>query len=104
LGVQTVMDLWSQILSLVKARVSRQCYDTWFLPIQFVSVDESTLSLRVPSESFRKWLQESHGATLQETAREASQKPLRIQFSVPQEEAVLLPPAAAPPPARRAFH
>ena len=72
------MDLWSRILSTVGKRVSQQCFDTWFRPISFERRDDTSLRIRVPNESFRKWFLDNHARLLDECVRECAGKPVQI--------------------------
>lgn len=76
------MEVWVQVLSNVSKRVNPQCFETWFRPIVFDRVDDHTLHLTVPNESFRKWLLENYSDLLRDAVEEASKMPLQLNFSV----------------------
>ena len=54
--------LWSKCLELIKDNVTEQQYRTWFSPIVFESLDETskTLLLQVPSPFVYEYLEENY--------------------------------------------
>ena len=62
------MSFWNQVLSTVKEYVSNQCFDTWFRPVVCHGIKNSALSITVPTESFKKCLQENYASLLLDAA------------------------------------
>jgi chromosomal replication initiator protein len=77
------MDAWNRILSLIRARVSPQCLDTWFRPVSFLGIEGDLLRLSVPSENFGRWLLDHYRGVILEAAREATHRTLRIDLTCP---------------------
>jgi chromosomal replication initiator protein len=91
------MDTWNRVLVLIGKRVSPQCYETWFRPISFIGVDQESLRLAVPNETFKKWLLENYAEVLLDAARETYGLPLKIDVSIASQRIVeqsTKPPAA----------
>ncbi len=76
------MDTWNRVLTLIAKRVSPQCLETWFRPVSFAGIDQESLRLAVPNETFKKWLLENYAGVLGDAAREILGTPLKIDISV----------------------
>lgn len=51
--------VWESCLRLIKDIISETQYKTWFLPIKPLSLVNSTLTVEVPSDFFREFIEES---------------------------------------------
>jgi len=93
------MDVWAQVLSVVRARVSPQCFDTWFRPVQFCGADKTCVRIKVPNQSFKQWLLDNYAPLLLDAIRETTRMPLQLDVSVETGPAAAEPagPAAEPP-------
>jgi len=91
------MHFWHQVLSTVQKHVSRQCYDTWFLPIVYSGSENGSLHLAVPSESFKKCLLENYSTLLLNAAGDITHSTFSLSISVESSQASELH-AAAPSP------
>ena len=49
--------LWTNILDHVRKEVNGNSYATWFKPIKPAKLEESTLTIQVPSQFFYEWLE-----------------------------------------------
>ncbi|MBQ1842205.1 MAG: chromosomal replication initiator protein DnaA [Bacteroidales bacterium] len=49
--------VWNNCLQIIGANIDPQKFDTWFRPIRPVSLVDSTLTLEVPSDFFREYLE-----------------------------------------------
>jgi chromosomal replication initiator protein len=76
------MDFWRHVLSAVQKHVNRQCYDTWFKPIEYQGRDAGVLRLTVPTEFFRNCLIENYSELLLRVATEITKTPLTLQILV----------------------
>jgi chromosomal replication initiator protein len=88
-----IMDFWNQILSHVEKNLSRQSFDTWFRPINFIFFENEILRLKVPTESFRKCLHENYSKLVLEATRKIAGCDPKLDITV---ESV---PVADPAPA-----
>jgi chromosomal replication initiator protein len=77
-----IMDFWHHVLSIIERRISRQCLDTWFLPIAYHGRENGTLRLTVPTDNFKKCLLENYSELLLQAAGELIQTPIRLNVSV----------------------
>jgi len=50
------IDVWNNCLSIIGQIVEPSPFNTWFKPVRAVSLEESTLTVEVPSDFFREYL------------------------------------------------
>jgi chromosomal replication initiator protein len=102
---------WNEALEYIQQKVPKQVFDTWFLPVQFERVEDSTIYIGVPNKFFGEWLDTHYGALLTEAVAIAGGgEPLTVAFIVREKTAASateLPSAAqsgksqTPPKPRR---
>ena len=51
------IDVWNNCLKIIEQILDPQKFNTWFRPIKPVSMENSTLSVEVPSDFFREYLE-----------------------------------------------
>ena len=74
---------WDEALEYIQQKVPKQVFDTWFLPVQFDKVENSTIYLGVPNKFFGEWLDTHYGALLAEAVAIAGGgEPLTVAFIV----------------------
>ena len=79
---------WDEALEYIQQKVPKQVFDTWFLPVQFDKVENSTIYLGVPNKFFGEWLDTHYGALLAEAAAIAGGgEPLTVAFIVREKTA-----------------
>ena len=91
-------EIWDSTLSRVKNEVSDQVFNAWFSPIVPVSFSDNTLSLGVPNEFFKEWIQEKYTALLLSHLSTIAGKSLMLDIVVaPTEDAPDAPKSALSP-------
>ena len=74
---------WDEALEYIQQKVPKQVFDTWFLPVQFDRVENSTVYIGVPNKFFGEWLDTHYGALLAEAVAIAGAgEPLTVAFVV----------------------
>lgn len=73
-------DTWKKALSILKSEVNDQVYSAWFLPMQQMSADDSSITLGVPNKFFENWIREKYISLLNNAVRQVSDKALEIKF------------------------
>ena len=61
--------VWSDCLQIIKQLVEPQQFATWFSPVRPISLVESSLTLEVPSDYFREYLESAYLDILKMTVR-----------------------------------
>ena len=70
-GIMTIASEWQNALSYIQGKVPKQVYDTWFTPIHFERIEDSTAQLGVPNKFFGDWLNQHYGTLLAEAVSTA---------------------------------
>lgn len=56
--------IWESCLQIIKENVSPQSYQTWFLPIVPLKLENNQFNIQVPSQFFYEWLEEHYPHTI----------------------------------------
>ena len=59
------MNPWEKILDHLQKTVSSQSYSTWLKPARYSHMEDTTLFVRVPNETFRSWYKQNFSELLQ---------------------------------------
>ncbi len=54
------ISVWNNCLNFIQQNIDPKQFNLWFRPIKPVSLDESTLTIEVPSEFFREYLEDAY--------------------------------------------
>ena len=73
---------WNKCLNIIKDNVSTQVFRTWFEPLKAISIEDSKLSVRVPSYFFCEWIEEHFAPLLQKTLQQVIGENARLQYDV----------------------
>lgn len=52
--------VWNSCLQMIKDVIPQQAFSTWFTPLKAISLEDDTLTLEVPSEFVREYLEEHY--------------------------------------------
>ena len=63
--------IWNNCLQIIGNNIDPQKFDMWFRPIKPVSIDGSTLTIEVPSDFFREYLEGAYLDLLKATLKRA---------------------------------
>ena len=58
--------VWQEALQYIQAKVPKQVYDTWFIPVHLDRIENSTAYIGVPNKFFGEWLDAHYGPLLAE--------------------------------------
>src|SRR6185503_5827275 len=75
-------DVWQNCLKIIKDIVPPQSYKTWFEPIKPVKLDNSVLTIQVPSQFFYEWLEEHYITLLRKTIKRELGNDSRLEYRV----------------------
>lgn len=68
-SVSRQLDVWSDCLHIIEQIIEPQQFKTWFKPIRPVSVVDSTITVEVPSDFFREYLEDSFLDVIKKTLK-----------------------------------
>ena len=58
--------IWNDTLSLIKERVNQHGFERWFLPIKAISMENNLLSIEVPNNFTKEWLESKYKTEINE--------------------------------------
>lgn len=73
---------WEKCLQFIQQRIPAQSYKTWFLPIKPIKLDNSVLTIQVPSQFFYEWLEENYVHLLKQAIQSEIGSEGRLEYSV----------------------
>ncbi len=76
------IDIWNDCLHIIEQLVEPQKYATWFKPIKPVSMEDSTLTVEVPTDFFREYLEGAFLDIIKKTLRRVIGVDARLIYRV----------------------
>ena len=58
--LEAAIAAWEQCVKIIEDNVNNRAFQTWFSPIRAVSLNNSVLTIQVPSQFFYEWLEEHY--------------------------------------------
>jgi chromosomal replication initiator protein len=77
---------WEEALKTIQHTISEQEYVMWFQQIHYVSSDENTFSISVPSSFYRDQVKQRYLPLLESTINELTGRDLQLNFEIRQAE------------------
>ncbi len=81
----THLEAWSNCLEIIKDNVSLQSFKTWFEPIKPIKLQNSVLTIQVPSNFFYEWLEEHYITLLRKTIKKELGAEGKLEYSIVME-------------------
>jgi chromosomal replication initiator protein len=78
----TSVDIWNSCLEIVREEISPQSYETWFKPIKPVKLEQTVLTIEVPSQFFYEWLEEHYLGLLKKAVHHTLGGEGRLEYSI----------------------
>ncbi|KAF0214526.1 MAG: chromosomal replication initiator, partial [Geobacteraceae bacterium] len=83
-----VSTLWQESTGILKDRVSKDVYETWFQDISIENISDYEAVLRVPNRFFRDWIREHYQTILEDVIGQvADNRGLRVAYTISEPEA-----------------
>ncbi len=79
---QKHIDVWERCLSIIKDNLAPSSYRTWFEPLKAIKLDGSRLTLEVPSEFAREYIEEHYIDILSKTLRRVIGPDAKLIYNV----------------------
>jgi chromosomal replication initiator protein len=93
--------LWERFLETVKPHIPDQSYQTWFVPLKPLKVEEDTITIQVPSTFYYEWLEGHYSNLIKSSLFEVMGSRAQINYSVaPPDNNHPQPPSPVTPVAR----
>ena len=79
---------WKACLLKIKESVSMMTYNTWFLPIKPVELNDSTLKVQIPSQFFWEWIDEHFNVLITKSITEILGKEAKLTYVIAEDMAL----------------
>ncbi len=77
--------VWESCLEIIKDNVNAQSFKTWFEPIKPIRLQNSILTIQVPSQFFYEWIEEHYVSLLKKVIRKELGADGRLEYSIVME-------------------
>lgn len=84
------VSIWNVFLEAVRAKINKQSYETWFAPTKLLSSDDTSLTIEVPNNFSKEWLEKHYASLITETLMVLQNKYMGIKFVVSENAPLLL--------------
>ena len=74
--------VWAECLKTIKDNVTQMTYNTWFVPIRPVNMENSVLKIQLPSQFFWEWIDEHYNTLINKTIKEVMGKDARLAYLI----------------------
>ena len=74
-------ELWARVLQNVTQTVDPHSFETWFRPVVFAGLDETSCKLVVPNQSFRRCFLDNYSDLLNRTIEQLLDAPVQLHVS-----------------------
>jgi chromosomal replication initiator protein len=76
------VEVWGSCLQIIKDNIHYQSFKTWFEPITPLKIENSVLTIQVPSQFFYEWLEEHYIGLLKKTITKELGQEGRLEYSI----------------------
>ena len=88
-------EIWQSALKLLQEKLSKHQYETWLLPCEPHSLQDSCLHVIAATEFNRNWLENNYTELVQDCLRAVSGQNISVMFSLSPSHIPQQPPASA---------
>lgn len=83
--IKDPVNVWKSCLLKIKENVSMMTYNTWFLPIKPVELDNSTLKVQIPSQFFWEWIDEHFNGLINKSITDVLGKDAKLTYIIAED-------------------
>ncbi|MCW8960051.1 MAG: hypothetical protein OQK29_00725, partial [Ignavibacteriaceae bacterium] len=77
---------WKACLLKIKENVSMMTYNTWFLPIKPVELNNLSLKVQIPSQFFWEWIDEHFNALINKSITEVLGNEAKLTYIIVEDK------------------
>ena len=78
-------EVWKECLKTIKENVTTMTFNTWFLPIKPLELNNSTLKVQLPSQFFWEWIDEHYNALINKTLKKVLGEDSKLAYIIAEE-------------------
>ncbi len=86
---------WKECLKIIKDNVPFITYNTWFLPIKPITLENSTFRLEVPNTFFIEWIDEHYNTLINKTIKQVLGYDAKLNYIVTEDNSTFDPSASS---------
>lgn len=79
------LNIWKECLLKIKDNVSMMTYNTWFLPIKPLELNDSTLKVQIPSQFFWEWIDEHFNGLITRSITDVLGKEAKLTYVIAED-------------------
>ena len=76
------IQVWKECLSIIKENVPFITYNTWFLPIKPLELNEQILKIQVPNNFFIEWIDEHYNTLINKTIQQVLGEECKLVYVI----------------------
>ncbi|MCU7496973.1 MAG: chromosomal replication initiator protein DnaA [Ignavibacteria bacterium] len=80
--------IWKECLKVIKENVPFITYNTWFLPIKPLYLENLTLKIQVPNNFFIEWIDEHYNTLINKTIRQIIGAEAKLAYVISEENEI----------------
>lgn len=77
-----MLDLWDKTITSIQQSVKSQNFDIWLRPIECHTIDDSTLTLKVPNRFFQEYIVANYLDVIKQRLREFANEDYEVEFII----------------------
>lgn len=77
--------IWRDFLKEIKTNVTQLTYNTWFLPIKPLEINNSTIKVQLPSQFFWEWIDEHYKGLINRTMQNVLGEQVSLTYVISEE-------------------
>lgn len=90
--------VWEKTLESIASLLSKPSFETWFKPTKPISKDGNILTIEVPNDFAREWLESRYAPLLTSTVRDLIEEEVELRFVTPEKNESVKVAASTPQP------
>ena len=79
---KNLYEIWNECLAMIRENVQSQAYSTWFKPIKPVDIKNGLLTIQVPSDFFREFLETHYIRVIKAAVRKVIGPEGKLEYSI----------------------
>lgn len=84
--IQKHEEVWNNCLNLIKENVPGMTFNTWFLPIKALELNENSLKVQLPSQFFWEWIDEHYNSLITKTIKSVIGENANLTYVIVEEQ------------------
>ena len=88
---KNISEIWGDFLGEIKNNVTQMTFNTWFLPIKPIEMNNSTIKVQLPSQFFWEWIDEHYKSLISKTIQNVLGEQVTLTYVISEEAETIQP-------------